>query len=1095
MDPDPIDEPTSIVEDEDDAAEGDALEDDAVEGDALEDDAAEDAKWGFSDDAPLVGVGAPAVVAVLVTKDPGGWFEECLESLEAQDYENLSVLIIDNGSRQDPTERVADILPSAFVRRIPDDRGFSAAANEALVSVEGAPFLLFLHDDVRLRPDVVTAMVAEAFRANAGVVGAKLVDWDDEHVLGSVGLAVDAFGASAPLVDPGELDQSQHDSARNVFAVSSACLLIRSDLFAAISGFSEEIPFFGEDVDLCWRVHTAGASVQFCPRATVAHRGRFTERREVEAPSRFETRHEARMVLANTELRRWWWTVPIGFVLGLVDLLGSMLLGRFHHAGDVVAAGFWNVIHGGDLIRARGRVRRARRVHDVDYRTLVHRGSYRLRSLVRSDDGESRLAAATRSSRKALAGMTSVTSRGAAGLVIAAVVVAVVGARNLIAGPLPVMRELVGGGSSSTALVSQWWTAWRGVGLGEGSVPAGVVGALGGVGTLLVGSIGLARRLLILAPLLIGAIGGWKLLAGSRSTRGRAAALAVYMLNPIALNAIATGRLQALVTYAAAPWLLRRCGRFAGAAPFGTDEHRESDWWRNLAGNALILGAVGAVSPLGSLLVAATVVLFALAPWIAGSRRAASRVAVAAVGGLLLSVPLQLPWLVESLSRGDGASLSGLWVTRAALPSAAQILTGSIGPIQTSWFGWGIVVAASVAVLTGREWRFAWALTGWIVALVSVAATAALASSGMLGGAGAALFAVPAALGLTMAVAMGPIAFEQDVVSGDFGVGQIASGIGILALAVGLMPIVFASADGRWYLPDGDFQRALSTVERGDGTRTLWIGDPDVLPVSGWATRRSGGVAFGVTEGTSATVTQRYRLDGGAGVQHLRRAVEAALNGRTTRLGRLLAPMGIRYVLLIDRPAPEPFAKVAVPLPSGALAAVDEQLDLTRIPVAPGVDMYEVAGTWPQRADVSELPAMLRDARTGIAQLALPPSPPKPVLVHGSGTSFSGKLRSATIVGQSVTADGSWRLLSGARVAKRSTLFGWAQQFDVQRGGDAVLSWSTPLRSRVLQVVQLASLLVLVVVAGRRRRLASGRPGRTIRRGPPVVVVTPEDAS
>ena len=116
------------------------------------------------------------MVAVIVTKDPGDWFEATLDSLEDQDYEELSVLVVDNGSAEDPTERVADVAPGAFVKRLEEDEGFSEAANEALRSVQGAPFLLFCHDDVRLAPDAVTQLVAEAFRSNAGIVGAKLVD-------------------------------------------------------------------------------------------------------------------------------------------------------------------------------------------------------------------------------------------------------------------------------------------------------------------------------------------------------------------------------------------------------------------------------------------------------------------------------------------------------------------------------------------------------------------------------------------------------------------------------------------------------------------------------------------------------------------------------------------------------------------------------------------------------------------------------------------------------------------------------------------------------------------------------------------------------
>lgn len=175
-----------------------------------------DAKWGLVPSEPLVGFGAPPVVAVVVTADPGDWFDETIESLAGQDYENLSVLVIDNGGTEDPTARIADILPTAFVKRVDADRGFSAATNEALVAVEGAAFYLVLHDDVRLDPDVVTSLVAEAFRSNGGIVGPKLVDWDDPTRLRSVGYSVDPYGFSSSISEPHELDQSQHDTARGL---------------------------------------------------------------------------------------------------------------------------------------------------------------------------------------------------------------------------------------------------------------------------------------------------------------------------------------------------------------------------------------------------------------------------------------------------------------------------------------------------------------------------------------------------------------------------------------------------------------------------------------------------------------------------------------------------------------------------------------------------------------------------------------------------------------------------------------------------------------------------------------------------------------
>jgi GT2 family glycosyltransferase len=117
----------------------------------------------------------PTVAAVVVTRNPGAWLEQALQSLGSQDYPSLAVLVVDAASDEDPSDRIAGALPEAFVRRV-SHPGFAAAANEALYTVRNATFLLICHDDVVLEPGAVRLMLEEAFRSNAGIVGPKIVD-------------------------------------------------------------------------------------------------------------------------------------------------------------------------------------------------------------------------------------------------------------------------------------------------------------------------------------------------------------------------------------------------------------------------------------------------------------------------------------------------------------------------------------------------------------------------------------------------------------------------------------------------------------------------------------------------------------------------------------------------------------------------------------------------------------------------------------------------------------------------------------------------------------------------------------------------------
>ena len=63
----------------------------------------------------------------------------------------------------------------------------------------------------------------------------------------------------------------------------------------------------------------------------------------------------------------------------------------------------------------------------------------------------------------------------------------------------------------------------------------------------------------------------------------------------------------------------------------------------------------------------------------------------------------------------------------------------------------------------------------------------------------------------------------------------------------------------------------------------------------------------------------------------MRNAIEHAVAGDTSRLGRLLAPFGIRYVVTVEHLAPAPAVTPTVPISAGVVRALGTQLDLERV--------------------------------------------------------------------------------------------------------------------------------------------------------------------
>ncbi|HUW02658.1 MAG TPA: glycosyltransferase family 2 protein, partial [Acidimicrobiales bacterium] len=328
-------------------------------------------------------VGAPAVVAIVVTRDPGEWFDEAMTSLASQDYPNLAVLVVDAASEVDPSSRVAHHLPDAFVRRLDDNPGFGGAINDSVGVVEGADFYLCCHDDVALAPDAVRTLVEEAFRSNAGVVGPKLVTWSDGSRLLSVGESVDKSGTRAALVDRYELDQEQHDAVRDVFVIPGAATLIRSDLFATIGGFDAAIDFHNDDLALCWRAHLAGARVVVTPSAVARHVEALGDRQPVDERRRKQNVHRIRTVLTCYSPLHLLRVVPQMILITVLEMLYSFLIGRTRQARDLMVGWTANLGQLKSIRAERARIAGFRAVPDAEIRNLQVRGSARLSAFVR----------------------------------------------------------------------------------------------------------------------------------------------------------------------------------------------------------------------------------------------------------------------------------------------------------------------------------------------------------------------------------------------------------------------------------------------------------------------------------------------------------------------------------------------------------------------------------------------------------------------------------------------------------------------------------------------------------------------------------------
>jgi len=194
--------------------------------------------------------------------------ERFLESLVSRtSYPNYEIMIVQMGQRDKIAEAATNF--SHHVLYLADAVNDSAAKNYAVANTD-SPWILFLDDNVQaIVPDWLTIMAEYVQRPETGAVGPRLINPGDtiEHagyVLGVNGIAQSAF-RGFPAEHPGVNRQLQ--MTRNYSAVSSACLLMRREVFQGIGGFDEKLAGALADVDLCLKMRRAGYLIVYTPLA------------------------------------------------------------------------------------------------------------------------------------------------------------------------------------------------------------------------------------------------------------------------------------------------------------------------------------------------------------------------------------------------------------------------------------------------------------------------------------------------------------------------------------------------------------------------------------------------------------------------------------------------------------------------------------------------------------------------------------------------------------------------------------------------------------------------------------------------------------
>ena len=216
------------------------------------------------------------VTVVLITWNSAPFLRRCLDGIGGQSHRDLELIHVDNGSSDASVTTVRQRFPQGQQILNAENRGFAAAANQAIRAARGGCIAL-CNPDAYLTRDYIARILEALDRAGDafGAATGKLLRGRGEGIepteeIDSMGIRMTRSGRHFDITN-----NRQQRTNNEVFGVSGAAAVYRKKFIDDVSinheFFDEDFFSYREDADVAWRGRLLGWRALYVPGAVAYH--------------------------------------------------------------------------------------------------------------------------------------------------------------------------------------------------------------------------------------------------------------------------------------------------------------------------------------------------------------------------------------------------------------------------------------------------------------------------------------------------------------------------------------------------------------------------------------------------------------------------------------------------------------------------------------------------------------------------------------------------------------------------------------------------------------------------------------------------------
>jgi len=287
----------------------------------------------------------PFVSIIILNFNQLGVTCEFLESTKKLTYSNYEIIMVDNASKENPTEIIKTKYPD--VKLIVSDRnlGFTGGNNLGIKAAKG-DYYFIVNNDTEVTADLLERVI-ETFDLDKdiGVVSPKIKYYSNPDTIQYAGFSeVNPFTGRGKTYGGKKFDNGDFDTPGYTAYAHGAAMMVKREVVEKVGMLPDLFFIYYEELDWSAHIRRAGYKIYYQPKGLIFHKESITMGKESAMKAYYHTRNRILFMRRNTKTYQFpVFVLFLSFVIIPRSILKYLFNGQFTHLKMFAKGVLWNL--------------------------------------------------------------------------------------------------------------------------------------------------------------------------------------------------------------------------------------------------------------------------------------------------------------------------------------------------------------------------------------------------------------------------------------------------------------------------------------------------------------------------------------------------------------------------------------------------------------------------------------------------------------------------------------------------------------------------------------------------------------------------------